>query len=482
MSLISLQFLAFLAVLAALYYLLPACCRPWLLLAGSLAFYLSFDKRYALFLAFSVFTVYGGALRMGRTTSAAGRRGLLAAVLGVNIGLLAAVKYLPWCVGLAGSLFGFAAPGWVGGLLVPVGISFYTLQVGGYAVDVYRGKYPPEKNLLHFASFAAFFPLMLQGPISRFDQLAPQLARRQRLRDAYENITAGARLMLWGFFQKLVIADRAALLVDPVFRDPAAQGGGTAALAVLLYTVQIYADFSGCVDICRGAAKLFGVDLIQNFRQPYFATSIQDFWRRWHISLSSWLKDYLYIPLGGNRKGTARKYGNLLIVFFVSGLWHGVGVHFILWGLLQGVFQILGALTLPAKKRLCAALHINREAGWFKGVQRCSTFLLVNLSWLLFRANGTRAAADMLAGIFRSPGSVALVGLDLPDCLVLCGGAVLLWGVDYYRHKGCSVGGAIAKTVLPVRWTIYLAALAAVLVFGIYGPGYAASSFIYMNF
>jgi len=251
-----------------------------------------------------------------------------------------------------------------------------------------------RKNPAKFTLFMAFFPQILQGPIPRFGQLAPQLYAPHRFR--YETFCSGMQLMLWGYIQKMVIADRAAVLVDYVYGNAEQFYGITLLTASLFYSLQIYADFSGCVDIERGTAEMFGIDLAKNFERPYFATSIQDFWRRWHISLSSWLRDYVYIPLGGNRKGLARKYVNILIVFFVSGLWHGVGLHFLFWGLLHGAYQVAGALW--QRIRTAFAARRKKPAQVLSPARLCVrrawkiffTFNLVNLAWIFFRVPSLR--------------------------------------------------------------------------------------------
>ena len=473
MSILSIEFLAFLAVLVGVYYLLPGKCRPYLLLAGNVFFYLQFDIRFVPFLLLSILSVFWGAWAVEKAGDHT-KKWILGCVLFLNIGLLFFVKFGPGLMKLAGAEVS---------VLVPLGISFYTLQLCGYLMDVYRGKYRAERNFVKFAAFSTFFPLILQGPISRYDQLAHQLFSTEKKTDIYENLTFGAQLILWGFFQKLVIADRAAILVNHVFANYAESSGLLILGSILLYTQQINTDFSGCVDICRGAAQMLGIEVIDNFRRPYFSRSIQEFWKRWHISLSGWFRDYLYIPLGGNRKGTVRKYINLVIVFLVSGLWHGVGVHFLVWGLLQAVFQIIGALTLPAKKALCSRLGIDRESRGYGLIQYLCTFLLINLSWLFFRADSTTDALQMLLGIFRvHPLPVSIPGFGLWDVLMLAGSSAVLFAVSFLREKGVYIRKTVAGFSLPVRWILYLLALTAVILMGIYGPGYSDNAFIYMSF
>ncbi|MBQ7835759.1 MAG: MBOAT family protein [Clostridia bacterium] len=482
MSILSVAFLTFLLALAVVFHLAPVKIRPYIILAGNIYFFLQFDWRYSIFLLFSIITTYLGALAIERLERF--KKATVALVMVLNVGVLFFVKYVPWLLGIASNALSFDASGIIDRIIVPIGISFYTLQVCGYCIDVYRGKYPAEKNIFKYASFATFFPLMMQGPISRFDQLGEQLWRKEKLQNVYHNFTYGAQLMLWGFFKKMVIADRAALAVDTVFGNQYSYSGWAVFWAILCYTLQIYADFSGCVDISRGAAQLFGINIIENFKHPYFATSIQDFWKRWHIALSSWLRDYVYIPLGGNRKGNVRKYVNMLIVFFVSGLWHGVGYHYIVWGLLQGFYQIVGALTLGIRKKITGALRIERESTWFKNIQRFITFVLVNISWVVFRANNTKGAVQLLLSVFTFAPlpNRYIPGLDFLDTVVLVAATAVLFFVSYYQNKGYHIRDEIAKTVLPVRWVVYILAFLAVLVLGIYGPGFSASSFIYMNF
>ena len=481
MSILSVYFLAFLLFTVILYYIVPNKIKPLILLSGNIYFYLQFGLQHFIFLFFSILTFFAGALLVEKTQKQFHRKLILGAVLFINIGFLFHVKFTPYLFNIAHRFLNFDSTGILKTVIVPVGIAFYTLQLSGYLIDVYRNKYTAEKNFLKFAAFSTFFPLMLQGPISRYDQLATQVYNQSKRKDIYKNFTYGAQLMLWGFFKKLVIADRAAILVNEVFTNYPSYSGITIVIAILFYTIQIYTDFSGCVDICKGAAQLFGIDIIQNFKQPYFSTSIQDFWRRWHIALSSWFRDYLYIPLGGNRKGTFRKYINLLIVFFVSGLWHSVGFHYIVWGLMQGIFQIIGAITLPLKKKLCTSLKINRFSGLFWLIQWSITFILINLSWLMFRADGLMAAINMFKSIFvSSPPS--LINLAYIDYLILGFSLIILFAVSYYHEKGYCLRDELSKMLLPIRWVILLLLFTVIVLLGIYGPGYSASAFIYMSF
>ena len=476
MSILGVYFLIFLLAVLAFFYLLPGRARPWVLLIASGVFYLTFDWRYSIFLLFSALTVWFAALQLPKSGPWA-KKVWLVLILAANLGVLAGAKYLPWLLKRTAGL----ELSW----LVPVGISFYTLQLAGYLIDVYRGDAEPQRRFSRFLLFAGFFPLMLQGPISRYNQLEPQLERQEPGGHIYENITFGAQLMLWGYFKKLVIADRLAIAVNAFYGDWNSFSGAAALIAVVGYSLQIYTDFSGCVDICRGVGQLFGIEIIDNFERPYSAVTIQDFWRRWHKSLSSWFRDYLYIPLGGSRRGTARKYMNLLIVFLVSGLWHGVGVHFLIWGMLHGLLQIGGAVLLPWRKKFVESLHMDWDGRLHLRIQQGVTFCLVSLVWIFFRAPGTTAAVEVCARLltgWNQPMSLGMLGLDWKDGIVLAAALGVLLTGSKLQNRGVRVRQAIAERALPVRWSLYLLGFLAVLIFGIYGPGYSEASFIYMNF
>lgn len=482
MNIISLGFLAFVLLTAAVYYLLPLKLRPFWLLAASLFFYIYADIRYLLFLLASILSCYAGARAIqGR---AGGKKLIFLLVLLFNLGLLACVKFLPYSLNVLGLLLGRELP--QPRLLVPLGISFYTLQSLSYLIDVYRGELRCERSLWKFALYMSFFPIIMQGPICRYSQLSPQLSNPHRL--DYRQLKFGAQLMLWGFFKKLVIADRAGLLVNQVFDNYEAYAGLSVFLAMCLYTFQLYADFSGCVDISRGVSGMLGISLPDNFRRPLFSRSIQEFWRRWHISLSSWFRDYVYIPLGGNRKGQFRKYLNVLLVFALSGIWHGVGINYLFWGLLHGGYQVMGALSRRPREALLRRLGLSRDSRALVLLRQLFCFLLVSFAFLFFRAPGLRAGVYMASAMFlgsRLPqlggGALFSLGLDRPDMLVLAVSLVLLLAVSLIQERQ-SLRELISRQRLPLRWALYLLCLFGVLIFGIYGPGYDSAQFIYMNF
>ena len=469
MDLISLGFLLFAAVTVTAYYALPLRLRPGWLLMASVFFYLSADLRCGLFLLLSIVSCYAAALLIPKTKH---KKPLLFLVLALNLGLMAALKLLPWLMAQAmesGRLR----------LLYPLGVSFYSLQAAGYVIDVYRGKIEPEQKLWRFALFMSFFPIVSQGPISRYEQLAPQLYEGHTI-DA-ENLSRGAQLALWGYFKKLVVADRAGLLVDLVYETPGQYACFDVCAAAALYTLQLYADFSGCVDICRGVARMLGIEVIENFRRPLFSRSIAEFWRRWHISLGAWLRDYLYFPLGGSRKGKARRAVNTLIVFAVSGLWHGAGLNFLFWGLFNGMCIVLGGATIKARDAFWRSLGAENPPRFLR---QLGCFFLVVLGFHFFRAPGLSAGVHMALDAVRPFDGSLLELLDLRDTLVLVLGLglmLLVSGLSERMESGC-LRDRIAALKLPLRWALWLALLMTVLVFGVYGPGYDKAQFIYMGF
>jgi len=478
MSFISFEFLIFVAGLTALYYIVPMGLRAPLLLIASAVFYAMADARYLAFLGISILSCYAAGLAMEK---APGRKKLwLGLAAALNLGLLLWLKYLPFAGDIFARLTGIELS--LPAFLLPLGISFYTLQAIGYLIDVCRGNTAPERRLWRFALFMGFFPIIVQGPISRYSQLAPQLFEPKKL--DYRTLKFGAQLMLWGFFKKMVIADRAAMLVNQVFNNYPDYAGLAVFAAMCLYTLQLYADFSGCVDICRGCAGMLGIELAENFRRPLFSTGIQEFWRRWHISLSSWFRDYLYIPLGGNRKGELRKHINTFIVFTVSGLWHGAGLNFIFWGAMHGMFMVAEAVG----KKLLHFEIPQKFDGLCRFIRQLGCYLLVAWAFLFFRASGLRAGLSMTLSMLHGgwlsqlcDGTLLNLGLDGAELIVLGLSLLVLLAVSMMQER-FKVRGRIEKLSLPLRWAIYLGGILAVLVFGIYGPGYNSAAFIYMGF
>ena len=468
MLLVSASYIIFLLIVCIIFYLCPIKYRKWILLPASLFFFLYQSGKLFLWLFYSTFVAWGYGLSGNRNKR---RDALLACAVILEL------------IPLVGFKFGGVFSG-SGTIAVPVGISFYTLSLIGYCIDVYRGKYAGEENFGRFLLFSSFFPHIVQGPIARYDALRKTLFSRQKFH--YDSFCKGIQLILWGFMLKLIIADRAALLVDQVFGSEGALRGTYVLLAFVTYSFQLYADFQACVCIAQGTAQLFGIRLEHNFRQPYFAVSVQDFWRRWHISLSTWLRDYVYIPLGGSRKGTLRRYGNILLVFLISGLWHGTGIHFLVWGMLHGIFQIAEGLAASCRMRFLPAKE-SRAGRWLR---RIITYALVTFAWGIFRADSVgqflRLLRDMFAvfnpQILLTPGAFEMSGLRMSSYVAVLAGMCVVFLVDLLHERGIRIRDRISGLALPIRWTIYAAAVLSVLIFGMYGPGYSASQFIYGQF
>ena len=362
-------------------------------------------------------------------------------------------------------------------LLLPVGISFYTFQALGYIIDVYRGDTKTEKNLLRYALFVSFFPQLVAGPIERSRNLLTQVqhAHEKKLWNA-ERVTQGAILMVWGFFLKMVISDRAAIFVDAVWDNYASFGRVSLLLATLAFTLQIYCDFGGYSMIAIGAAKILGFDLMENFNTPYLATSIRDFWARWHISLSTWFRDYLYIPLGGNRKGEGRRRLNLLITFLVSGLWHGADWSFVLWGGIHGVGQLIEDFFIRGYREPRHPSKIKTLIRWG------ATLLFVNFAWIFFRAPNIAAALDFLKCFVHNSGVNDLV-LPVEERWILCIAVVILFLFDRVRKRnGQTPDRALMSSRLSTEWGVVIFLIVAIVVFGEYGPAFDPKAFIYFQF
>ncbi len=339
----SLHFMAYFPIVCLIYFLLPSLkSRNMFLLGASYYFYMNWEPAYALLLLCSTVITYTASLGIGRFSQQRHKRWCLTCSIASNIGILFFFKYYAFVAenleymlehcGLAMHMPTFP-------LLLPVGISFYIFQALGYSIDVYRGDTPVEKDFFTYALFVSFFPQLVAGPIERSGNLLPQFKHKQPF--SYDNAMNGLRLMLWGYFLKLVLADRCGIYVDAIFNNLPHHNGGSYLLASLIFPFQIYGDFAGYSLTAIGTAKVMGFELKENFRRPYFATSVTNFWRRWHISLSTWFRDYVYIPLGGNRVGTARCYLNIMITFMVSGIWHGANWTFIVWGTIHGILQCI---------------------------------------------------------------------------------------------------------------------------------------------
>jgi alginate O-acetyltransferase complex protein AlgI len=392
MSLHSSNFLVFFFFVFLLYFYLSPRVRWLLLLFSSYVFYMFSGRPEFSILIFllTALNFYLG-ISMGKCRVKAKRKTLLVLSIVITAGTLFVFKYISF---FADSLRVLKLPLPHIKFILPLGLSFYTFKIMSYMIDVYRGQKPPETHWGYFALYVAFFPQLLAGPIDRATRLLPQFYDRVAF-DA-PRVINGLRLVLWGLFQKMVIADNLAALVNPVFDNPSAYDGAVHAIVTVFFAFQIYCNFSGYSDIAIGAALSLGFVSMQNFDRPYFAQSIPEFWRRWHISLSAWFRDYLYIPLGGNRTSPWRWHINLLIVFIVSGLWHGASWTFVIWGTLHGVYYILSIATEGLRNKFVHTIGLPKLPGIHKVIRTILTFLLVSFAWIFFRAETTGQAIYMI--------------------------------------------------------------------------------------
>lgn len=523
----SFKFLVFIAATLLGYFVVPKKYRwVWLLIASAF-FYLSASVVYAVYLLLSIASAYWFGVYCSRLSARRDRvlaeesdkeartahkkqfgqkrKRAVAAVLLFNLAILGFLKYAGFVlenVSRAVRLFvpAFSLPGLE--LVLPLGISFYTFMAVGYCIDVYREVTEGERNPLKLALFLSFFPHIMQGPIDRYDELAPQLYEGHPF--DFDRMTQGLYRMLWGFFEKLVVADRLAILVNAVFDHSDSYSGAYLLAAVFCYAIQIYADFAGYMDIALGASKVIGISPAENFDTPYFAASVPEYWRRWHMTLGGWFRDYLFYPVlrspfckkltrrlkgkaGKNAAGTVTTCLALAVVWFTTGLWHGASWHYIAWGVYYGALIILSTVTKPWTERVSGALKIDRDASGWRLFCIVKTFSLVLLGYILFRANNTAHAVSIMIRIitkfspaFNAPGFG--LGLDSKDLTVAAAGVLVLFAADMLKYHKVDRLKLFRWLPLVIRWMILYAAIASILLFGIYGPGYDSSSFIYFKF
>ena len=480
MSFTSLQFLFFLPAVFVLYWALHRSQR-WqnhLLVVASYVFYGWWDWRFLGLIALTTAASFASGLAIEHFEGHEGRRRLVAAAnIVLNLGILALFKYYDFFADNFSallSLLGFHADLPTLHLILPVGISFYTFQALSYTIDVFRRHLRATHDVVAFFAYIAFFPQLVAGPIERATQLLPQMLRRRTFN--YSDAVDGLRQMLWGFCKKMLVADTCAMAVDIIWQSPGEQSALALVVGAFLFTIQIYGDFSGYSDIAVGCARLFGIRLMQNFRTPYFATSLADFWRRWHISLMTWLRDYVYIPLGGNRCSPSRHYANILIVFLLSGLWHGAAWTFVLWGLYHGVLVCVERRTdRPVPCPPCEGEKTSRlqkgntvqpsRLPYGRGALRAGwVFLLVSFGWILFRAPDLTAFSDYVGGLTHLSSLTAVSSLTMGKQALLWSAALLLieW-LQRHRAHALDFPSCGLLRFRPVRWTIYYVLIALLL-------------------
>ena len=471
------QFAVFFAAVFPLFFALPRSWRYLMLLAASYYFYMCSIPWYITVIIVITLVDYAAGICIERSRSKRSRMAFLILSIVTNFGILLVFKYAAFFASNINDVFGLGLP--VLRFILPLGISFHTFQAVSYTIEVYRGRCPAERNLVKYALYVAFFPQMVAGPIERPYNLLPQFHAAQSL--SFDNFRAGMRQMLWGLFKKVAVADLVAPAVNTVYASPQQFSGPLLVLATFFFAVQIYCDFSGYSDIAIGSARMMGFRLMTNFRQPYFATSVVEFWHRWHISLSTWFRDYLYIPLGGNRVSPARHYANIMIVFLVSGLWHGANWTFAVWGGLHGLYLIIGSLTAGVRARAKAALGIGPSGPVQSLISGVFVFAIVTIAWVFFRAasvgDGLYIVTHFVDRAGFRPTDLFTLGLprfEMAIALVLIGVvAATEWAMTHSPRLT-----ALWSMHRSVRWAGYLACVFGVIFFGVF----EGAEFIYFQF
>ncbi len=470
----SVDFIIFFPIVILVYYAIPYKIKNIWLLICSYYFYMCWNTKYIILLFFSTIVSYVCGLmiewieakEITKKSKIIYKKMFIAICLLLNLSTLGFFKYSDY--------------------LLPIGISFYTFQALGYTIDVYRNEICAEKNFIKYSLFVSFFPQVTSGPIERYKNLSVQYNEKHSLQ--FKNVREGLFLIFWGYFLKLVLADRIAIVVNTVYADVETYGGCYIIVATFLFAFQILCDFNGYTIIARGAAQILGFRLMENFNAPYFADSVADFWRRWHISLSSWFRDYLYIPLGGNRKGKIHKYVNIMIVFIVSGIWHGASLAFVIWGGLNGLYQVLGEILKPVRDYFVIKLGICRETLSHRILKVATTFVMVDFAWLFFCAGTLEKSKNVLTELFvfnpevLIDGSLYSLGLGEHEFqFMLCMLLVLMFA-DYLKYKKINVMEVINQQGIWLRAVLFTVLFWTVMLFGIFGPEYEASQFIYFQF
>lgn len=497
----SLSFFIFFPTVTVLYFLLPHRFRLWLLLAASAIFYSAFIPVYTLLLFGAIIIDYYLALFIQKDKT--NRKLYLWLGIGINCAVLFSFKYFNFFNANIEALSQFLdwnySPQFLQ-LALPLGLSFHTFQSISYLVEVYYKRQKAEKNFWIYALYVLFYPKLVAGPIERPQHLLPQFHKKHYFN--YQDVTCGLRLMLWGFFKKIVIADRLAVVVNQIYSSPKDYTGFPLILATIFFAYQIYCDFSGYSDIARGGAKVMGFNLIDNFNKPYFSKSIQEFWRRWHISLSSWIRDYVYTPLivytplRGKRVRILRVYLVILITFLITGLWHGANWTYVFWGLLNGFFIVASLSTSSIRKRLLTFLNLSELSRLYQGVAILVTFLQVCIALVFFRAYSLSDAFYILSNLFSGLNdlyahiivfnvpeiinNLVQKGLgfnDLQNIMIVFGSIIFLEIIQIMQKKS-DISSFISQKPILIRWSFYYALVLSILFFGVFNK----TQFIYFQF
>lgn len=484
----SIDFLLFFPAVVFVYYCIPSKFKYIWLLIASYYFYLSWDVRFLLCLLPYTFVTYSAGMLIGKAASKEKKYlcvSLLAMVVMIILGILGSLKYADFLVSNINriiSLFGLAidVPQW--DMVLPIGFSFYSLQGLGYLIDIYRKRVSAERNILKYALFLSFFPIVMSGPIERAGNLLRQINTKAEL--DVDHIRKGLLTLAYGLFLKLVVADQLAAIVSSVIHYSENYRGCEIAVITIMFGLQIYCDFNGYSQMAIGSAKILGIDIIENFKSPYLAANVKEFWRRWHISLTSWFTEYLYIPLGGSRRGNVRKYINTLIVFGVSGLWHGASLNFVAWGLLNGSYLVLYDLYCKYLKKK----DQDQSAG-IRIAKSLVTFVAIDFAWFFFMMPSMREALTVLMRSvvnFQFPWFFSGYILDMipgrMELFVLMCSIAGIFAIDYAGYHGRDWRDAIFKQNAVIRWCLYIILLFSIIFFGAYGEDYEQKAFIYFNF
>ncbi len=486
----SLDFAIFFPIVFVLYWLVSRnlTLRNVLILVASYTFYGWWDWRFLFLIAVSTLVDFYVGKQMYKTEEKRKRKQLLLVSLLVNLGFLVYFKYTNFFIESfvdSFRLFGNELEVSTLNIILPVGISFYTFQTLSYTIDIYRKQLKPTHDVIAFSAFVSFFPQLVAGPIERASHLLPQFYKTYIFN--YKLVKSGLLLMAFGLFKKMVIADRAALYVNQVYNNVDDYGGVGYIYATVLFAFQIYCDFSGYSDIAIGLGRTMGFDLMKNFDSPYISKSLTEFWRRWHISLSTWFRDYLYIPLGGNKKGKIRTYANIFIVFVVSGLWHGAAMTFLIWGAIHGIILMIEKGTFTIRKKLFNKLGLqksNLSNHLFFGF---IIFTIVCFAWVFFRANSLSDSFQIINGFFNGVNlgdvfnkNTYLIGFK-PNEFKIITIAILLLFMFEYLHRTYNVIKFLNNQATIFRWSFYLSIVLTIIVFGIYGDR-NIQEFIYFQF
>lgn len=487
MILTSCAYLTLLVGLLLLYYVYPKKVQWILLLAFSIVFiiFATTDVKVYMYILFTVLVSYIGSNLIGRVKDNKKKKIIQAITVILLVLQLLLLKYINFFGSSAINLINIfgANLNWnLFSIIVPIGVSYYTLIAIGYVIDVGRGKVNPQKNIFKHTLFVLYFPQLTSGPFTRYDQMENELYVEHNFE--FENITFGFQRIIWGIFKKLVISERLAIIANTVFNGYTEFGGINVIIGAIAFTLQLYTDFSGCIDIVLGTSRTLGIKLPENFNTPFFSKTIPEFWRRWHMTLNTWFRDYIYFPLGGSRKGKVRTYVNLMIIFLISGLWHGAAWTYVIWGALNGlyscIYKIADGVLNPFINKLRKIFGLNKERNTYKVMQMFITFGLTCFAFIFFRAETVSQAVTMIKNIvsFQAIGDL---GLTSSDYIITLLSGILLFIVSILKQK-YNIREQIANQHIVIRYGIWIGLILIILLFGYYGVGYDSSNFIYQKF